>query len=90
MIFVLAAYCEALDAAHRDEWTTRKFARTLGSETPLEKVQYEATRLEGGMKIEAKNLGFTYPNSTEPVLRNINLTIEAGETLAIVGFNGGG
>jgi len=43
-----------------------------------------------GMAIEAKNLTFAYPGSDSPVLKNINLKIEAGETLAIVGFNGGG
>lgn len=43
-----------------------------------------------GMVIEAKNLTFSYPGTDTPVLKNINLKIEAGETLAIVGFNGGG
>ena len=43
-----------------------------------------------GMAIEAKNLTFSYPGTETPVLKNINLKIEAGETLAIVGFNGGG
>ncbi|KAG9025527.1 hypothetical protein FRB95_010076 [Tulasnella sp. JGI-2019a] len=43
-----------------------------------------------GMRIEARNLSFTYPGQTEPALKNINLTVEPGETLAIVGFNGGG
>lgn len=35
-------------------------------------------------------MSFTYPGQTEPALKNINLVIEPGETLAIVGFNGGG
>lgn len=43
-----------------------------------------------GMAIEAKNLTFAYPGTSAPVLKNVNLKIEAGETLAIVGFNGGG
>lgn len=43
-----------------------------------------------GMAIEAKNLTFAYPGTNTPVLKNVNLKIEAGETLAIVGFNGGG
>lgn len=43
-----------------------------------------------GMKIEAKGLTFRYPTGKTDTLRNINLTIEAGETLAIVGVNGGG
>jgi len=43
-----------------------------------------------GMRIEARGLSFRYPSRQEDALRNINLTIEPGQTLAIVGFNGGG
>lgn len=43
-----------------------------------------------GMKIEVKGLSFRYPAGTVDVLKNVNLTVEAGETLAIVGVNGGG
>jgi ABC-type protease/lipase transport system fused ATPase/permease subunit len=35
-------------------------------------------------------LFYTYPGGTEPALRNISFTLEAGETLAIVGYNGSG
>ena len=35
-------------------------------------------------------MSYTYPGGTEPALRNINFTLEAGETLAIVGYNGSG
>lgn len=43
-----------------------------------------------GMKIEARGLSFRYPSGQVDVLRDVNITIEAGQTLAIVGFNGGG
>lgn len=43
-----------------------------------------------GMRIEARNLSFTYPGAQTPTLKDINIVIEPGETLAIVGFNGGG
>lgn len=43
-----------------------------------------------GMRIEARNLSFKYPSGRTKALRNINLTIEPGQTLAIVGVNGGG
>jgi ATP-binding cassette subfamily B protein len=33
---------------------------------------------------------FAYPRTDEPVLRNLDLTIEAGQSLAIVGENGAG
>lgn len=44
----------------------------------------------GPMRIEAKDLSFTYPGTDAPVLKDINLTIEPGQSVAIVGFNGGG
>ena len=40
--------------------------------------------------IVAENLSFTYPGSTKKNLDNINLRIEPGETVAIVGANGAG
>jgi ATP-binding cassette, subfamily B, multidrug efflux pump len=41
-------------------------------------------------RIEFRNLTFTYPGATEPVLQNVDLTIEAGQTVAIVGRTGSG
>ncbi len=41
-------------------------------------------------KIEFRNVTFTYPGQTVPVLRNMSLTIKPGEILAIVGENGVG
>lgn len=40
--------------------------------------------------IHLKNVYFTYPNSKGQALKNINLTIKAGTSLAIVGENGSG
>jgi ATP-binding cassette subfamily B protein len=37
-----------------------------------------------------KSVGFSYPSATSATLRNINLTIEPGEKLAIIGLNGAG
>lgn len=41
-------------------------------------------------KIEFRNVSFTYPGSHTPVLKNIDLTIYPGETLAIMGATGCG
>ncbi len=41
-------------------------------------------------EIELRNLTFSYNNTKEPVLKNINLRIEKGMTLAIVGPTGSG
>lgn len=40
--------------------------------------------------IELKNVSFTYPNNTEPTLKNINLILNPYEKIALVGYNGAG
>jgi len=40
--------------------------------------------------VPCRDLSFIFPGHTRPTLRDINLTIEAGESVAIVGLNGGG
>ena len=41
-------------------------------------------------RLELKNMTFSYKENAEPVLSNVNLTINAGEKIAIVGHNGAG
>ena len=41
-------------------------------------------------RIEFVNVSFTYPGSQKPVLEHINLTINPGETIAIMGSTGSG
>lgn len=50
----------------------------------------EKVESEKPEKIEIKNLSFTYPGNSEPTLKNINLTIEPYEKVALVGYNGAG
>ena len=35
-------------------------------------------------------MSYTYPGCSEPALKNVNFCLQAGETLAIVGYNGSG
>ena len=50
--------------------------------------QGSVTKLASGIAIQ--DLSFAYPHSEKPALEAINLTIGAGETVAIVGHNGAG
>jgi len=49
---------------------------------------YQVERSQG--RIEFKNLSFSYAGSETPALDNINLVIEPGQTVALVGASGGG
>lgn len=50
----------------------------------------DVTTLKETGTIEFKNVDFAYPNESASVLENINLKIEKGETVAIVGATGSG
>ncbi|MCX5637243.1 MAG: ABC transporter ATP-binding protein, partial [Planctomycetota bacterium] len=41
-------------------------------------------------KIEFRDIFFTYPGGSTPVLKGINLTVQAGHNVAVVGPNGSG
>ncbi|HEY1455394.1 MAG TPA: ABC transporter ATP-binding protein [Candidatus Dormibacteraeota bacterium] len=41
-------------------------------------------------RVEFRNVGFRYPKSDDWILRNLNLTIEPGETVGLVGRTGSG
>jgi subfamily B ATP-binding cassette protein MsbA len=45
-------------------------------------------RIKG--RVEYRNVSFHYPQASEPVLRDINLSITAGESVAFVGRSGAG
>ncbi|KDQ64946.1 hypothetical protein JAAARDRAFT_52872 [Jaapia argillacea MUCL 33604] len=75
-IFLMGAFCAAMEI------------EPLLAPKEDDLVQYVSH--ERGMKIEARNLCYTYPGSKQPSLSNVNFKLEAGERLAIVGHNGSG
>lgn len=66
--------------------------RRLNKLLSLEKedIEMEKTYDELIGNIEIKDLSFEYPKKTTPVLNNINLTVNKGETLGIIGTIGSG
>ena len=50
----------------------------------------EAPRLTFSDRITFENVAFSYPDTEEPTLENFNLSIKAGEAIAIVGASGSG
>jgi ATP-binding cassette, subfamily B, multidrug efflux pump len=53
-----------------------------------ESISLPLERVKGA--IEARHLSYTYPGSPAPALNNLNFTIKAGETIAVVGSIGSG
>ncbi|WP_140919208.1 lipid A ABC transporter ATP-binding protein/permease MsbA [Limnobaculum xujianqingii] len=60
----------------------------LDMETEQDTGTLKVDRVQGN--VELRNVTFTYPTKDEPALRNINLTIPAGKTVALVGRSGSG
>lgn len=54
------------------------------------KADKDLTVVDERPSVELKKLGFTYPESEHPALRQVNLSIPYGSSLAIVGENGAG
>lgn len=42
------------------------------------------------VKLELRNVSFTYPGNDQPTIRNINVTVTPGEKVALIGLNGAG
>ncbi len=45
---------------------------------------------KSGVKVELRNVSYTYPGQPAPALSGINITIRPGEKLALIGLNGAG
>lgn len=55
--------------------------------TPSHPIAFPTPMDEG---LVLQNVGFTYPGASEPTLRDLNLSVKPGESIALVGMNGAG
>src|SRR5699024_8909555 len=51
---------------------------------------FQINRRSGNDVLKLKDLAFTYPNSNHPLFQNVNLNINRGERIALIGPNGVG
>lgn len=67
----------------------KRVREVLQSEPELKDGSFEGDPPEHG-KIEFRNVSFAFPGTEQTVLKHINLTINPGETIAIMGATGCG
>ena len=53
-------------------------------------IRFEQEKKLHRVPVEVEGLSFTYPGSSNEVLKNVSLTVEVGERVAIIGANGVG
>ena len=84
--YVVQATLDALRAAEDYLWLVDYAAEQ--SNQPVGGAKAVPDRLSEGVKVEG--VSFTYPGIDSPVLRDVDLFLPAGSTIAIVGDNGAG
>jgi ATP-binding cassette subfamily B protein len=62
----------------------------LGTSSSVVPPERGVTELPGPVSLELRDAEFKFPGAEQPVLRDINLRVGAGETLAIIGSTGSG
>ncbi len=79
--FLLSMTQEAMTAANR-------VAEIF--DAPIEITDGPRVEVPRGGRLELVDVGFQFPDSRDWILRHVNLTVEPGETLALVGATGSG
>jgi ATP-binding cassette subfamily B multidrug efflux pump len=91
LVFPTALLGFTITAYQRGEVSVDRIESILTVEAKIQNTP-ESISLPQPVKgqLMARNLSYTYPGATTPALNDINFTIEAGETVAIVGPIGSG
>jgi subfamily B ATP-binding cassette protein MsbA len=73
---------------HRGLVAAENVFQVIDSEIESTQGTFTSTRAKG--LIEFDQVSLTYPNAKAPTLHNIQLTVQPGQTVGIVGMSGGG
>lgn len=89
LVWPMIAVGECVSSISRGMASMRRI-RIILSEKPdiVDEGDPSITELEG--RIDLNHLTFSYPGTGVPVLRDISLHVDAGETLAVIGRTGSG
>jgi len=87
----MIAFGWIINLTQRSAASTDRLNRIFDTEPEIRNIEdtdYTIKDIEG--EIEFRDVTFRYNDHSQPVLRNINLRIDKGMTLAVVGYTGSG
>jgi ATP-binding cassette, subfamily B, bacterial len=99
VVFTMAAAGTSALAFGGLSWALPPAAHSVATVLALEEEMAATGRLTAGERkaeglprtaLRLRQVGFTYPGAGRPVLDGLDLTIDAGTSLAVVGLNGAG
>jgi ATP-binding cassette subfamily B multidrug efflux pump len=88
MAVLMATFMAAL--LPRASVSAERIQEVMSTESSIRHSVDPVSTLDGPISLELRHVGFRYPGADEPVLEDINVTVNAGETLAIIGSTGSG
>lgn len=80
----------SLEALYDDLTESDREEAQRQKEIEEKKQQHRTVRIGDERNIFAKSITYTYPNKTEPVLKDVSVSVKAGESVGIVGVTGAG
>lgn len=88
MAVLMATFMAAL--LPRASVSAERIQEVMSTESSIRHSIDPVTEIEGPIRLELRRVGFRYPGADEPVLADVDVTVNAGETLAIIGSTGSG
>ncbi len=79
-----------INMMQRSRASLERINTLLGEAADIREIEHALPLRSEASGISIRNLSFTYPNRDQPVLKNLNIAIEPGKTLGIVGRTGSG
>jgi ATP-binding cassette subfamily B protein len=90
LIWPMIAIGMVIPVFQRGEVSMGRINTILNTEPEITDLPGAVEKMPLGGSVEFRNLSYTYPGTDRPVLRDINLKVESGTTLAVVGRIGSG
>ncbi|MEN9801422.1 MAG: hypothetical protein RLZ37_547, partial [Actinomycetota bacterium] len=88
MAVLMATFMAAL--LPRASVSAERIQEILSTESSIRHSVAPVTEIDGPIRLELRHVGFRYPGADEPVLSDVSVAVNAGETLAIIGSTGSG